>query len=505
MFDENNESVISLKSNLIRMLLFGVVSALAAFIRFSLPGIEGGVSDPREIIALIGIAFLSHGIYAIGLGFLAALGGPYDNLLTTIIMHVTALPLAWVFLKIVKKRIKSLPIFGGVWFFFVLLLYVFVFSLLFIFSELLLGHIDFSSTVQVFKSFVVGVRFEAILTATITAMAIAMIFLSTREKESLRVAFEALEESEKRFKNLAEELPIAVFEADRNIQVTYANRNALESFGYSADEISRGLNGFELFVPEDRDRLRQNISDRIQGKVSEVNEYQALRKNGSTFSVMSHSNQIIQNGKVVGIRGFVVDISERKQAAEKHLQSIEQAAEQLEYQAHHHPLTGLPNRLLLYARLEHSIQHVKREGKRGSVLFLDLDNFKNINDSWGHNAGDIVLKEVARRLQEHSREVDTVAHLSGDEFVIVLQSTHSIRDTVVRAQQILENLHKPFIYGEEDLNVTVSIGIAEFSGDDNNIEDLLRNADTAMYKAKENGKDCYQIYSPNLADTAVED
>ncbi len=493
MFDENNEPIISFKSNLIRMVLFGIASASAAFIRFSIPGIEGGVSDPREIIALIGIVFLSHGIYAIGLGFLAALGGPYDNLLTTIIMHITALPLAWIFLKNVKNRIKSLPIFGGIWFSFVLFLYLLVFSFSFILSELLLGHIDFSSTVHVFKTFVVGVRFEAILTATITAMAITMIFLSTREKESLRVAFEALEESEKRFKNLAEELPIAVFEADLDMQVTYANRNALETFGYSVDEILSGLNGFELFVLEDRDRLIQNISDRILGKVSEANEYQALRKNGSTFSVMSHSKQIIQDGKVVGIRGFVVDITERKQAAEQH-----------EYQAHHHPLTGLPNRLLLYARLEHSIQHVKREGTRGSVLFLDLDNFKNINDSWGHNAGDIVLKEVAKRLQGHSREVDTVAHLSGDEFIIVLQSTHSIQDTIVRAQQILKDLQKPIIFGAEELNVSVSIGIAEFFGDDNNIEDLLRNADAAMYKAKENGKNCYQLYSPIFADTAIE-
>ena len=486
------------------MVLFGAAAALAAFITFSIPGVEGGVSDPREIIALIGIVYLSHGIYAVGLGFLAALGGPYDNLLTTIIMHVTAIPLAWIFLKIIKTRIKTLPAFGGIWFFFILVLYVSVFSSSFVVSELLLGHIEFSNVVQVFKSFVVGVKFEAILTATITALTLTMIFVLKREKESLRVAFEVLQESEKRFKDLADELPVAVFETDLNIQVTYVNRKTVEIFGYSAEEMLGGLNGLELFIPEDRDRVKQNVSGRIQGETSEVNEYQALRKDGSTFTIMSYSNQIIRDGKVAGVRGFLVDITEREQVAEKHLQSITQAAEQHEYQAHHNPLTGLPNRLLLYARLEHSIQHVKREGKRGAVLFLDLDDFKKINDSWGHSAGDMVLKEVARRLQEHSREVDTVAHLSGDEFIIVLQSAHSVRDAEVRAQQILETLCKPISYGQKELNVSVSIGIVEFDGDCDSIEDLLKHADVAMYKAKESGKNCYQVYYSNLTNVAVE-
>jgi diguanylate cyclase (GGDEF)-like protein/PAS domain S-box-containing protein len=184
--------------------------------------------------------------------------------------------------------------------------------------------------------------------------------------------------------------------------------------------------------------------------------------------------------------------------------SIRKVTEQLEYQAHHHPLTGLPNRVMLHIRLEHSIQHAKRERERGAVLFLDLDNFKKINDSLGHGAGDEVLKEVALRLQQHSREVDTVSHLSGDEFVVILQRINSINDALIRAQQILDSLQEPFNIGEYELYISASIGITEFSGESDSIEGLLKNADTAMYKAKEGGKNCYHLYSPDLTDTALE-
>ncbi len=184
--------------------------------------------------------------------------------------------------------------------------------------------------------------------------------------------------------------------------------------------------------------------------------------------------------------------------------SLVAVTERLEYQAHHHPLTGLPNRLLLYARLEHSIQHAKRERDRGAVMFLDLDNFKKINDSLGHDAGDEVLNEVARRLQEHSRNVDTVSHLGGDEFVVVLQTIHSVQGARIRAQQILDSLQKPFYVGEYELYVSGSIGIVEFDGNYENIENLLKNADTAMYKAKENGKNCFQLYSPDFTEAVIE-
>jgi len=183
---------------------------------------------------------------------------------------------------------------------------------------------------------------------------------------------------------------------------------------------------------------------------------------------------------------------------------IKEAAEQLKYQVHHHPLTGLPNRLLLYARLEHSIQHVARQGTRGAVMFLDLDHFKKINDSLGHSAGDAVLVEVARRLQKDSRNVDTVAHLSGDEFVIVLQAIRTVQDAKNRAQQILESLRLPFVVDGYEIHISGSIGITEFTAAEEKVETVLKNADAAMYKAKEYGKNCYQFYQSEFNQKAIE-
>jgi diguanylate cyclase (GGDEF)-like protein/PAS domain S-box-containing protein len=176
---------------------------------------------------------------------------------------------------------------------------------------------------------------------------------------------------------------------------------------------------------------------------------------------------------------------------------------QLKHQAHHHPLTGLPNRLLLGARLEHSLQYAKRDNSRGAVLFLDLDDFKKINDSLGHSAGDSVLKIVAERLQEQRREIDTVAHISGDEFVIVMQKIHSVDDAILKADQILSSMQQPFAVDGYELFIGCSVGIVEFDSGCDGMEDLLKKADAAMYKAKAEGKNCYQLYESKFTDAAL--
>jgi diguanylate cyclase (GGDEF)-like protein/PAS domain S-box-containing protein len=221
-------------------------------------------------------------------------------------------------------------------------------------------------------------------------------------------------------------------------------------------------------------------------------EWNHLSKNGDIIPVEISATAVPTDEGTV-VHGIMRDISARQQATE-----------QLDYLAHHHPLTGLPNRLLLSARLEHSIQYAKREDLHGAVLFLDLDNFKKINDSLGHSAGDEILKTVAERLQEHIRDVDTVAHLSGDEFVIILQSIHTVQDARSRAQQIINGMQHPFTVDGYELFTSCSIGIVEFDGTCNSMEDLLKNADAAMYEAKENGKNGYQLYSAQLTESAME-
>ncbi len=218
------------------------------------------------------------------------------------------------------------------------------------------------------------------------------------------------------------------------------------------------------------------------------------RKNGDVYPEWLTINAIHdESGQLSNYVAVCSDISTTKKAMEA-----------LEHQAHHHPLTKLPNRLLLHARLKHSIQKALRERQQGAVFYLDLDNFKNVNDSLGHTAGDQVLLEVAKRLQEKARETDTVAHLSGDEFVVVMDRLESSLDAVNCAGQILEKLQDPIHIQEYQLYLSASLGITVFPQDGTTVENLLKNSDAAMYKAKEAGKNRYHIYSPELTEAALE-
>ena len=184
--------------------------------------------------------------------------------------------------------------------------------------------------------------------------------------------------------------------------------------------------------------------------------------------------------------------------------AMNDVVKQLDYQAHHHTVTSLPNRRLLRARLTHSIQVACRENHQGAMFYLDLDNFKHINDSLGHDIGDKVLVEVAHRLQQHTREVDTVAHIGGDEFAIVSHHISNVNDATMRAKQLLERLHQSIVVDGHELFLSGSIGVAIFPDDGDDFATLWKNADVAMYKAKESGKNGYCFYSQNLTDVAIE-
>lgn len=184
--------------------------------------------------------------------------------------------------------------------------------------------------------------------------------------------------------------------------------------------------------------------------------------------------------------------------------AMNKIVKQLDYQAHHHTVTDLPNRRLLHTRLTHSLQLAVRENNQGAVLYLDLDNFKHINDSLGHDVGDSVLLEVAARLQQHSHDVDTVAHLGGDEFVIIQSPIRSSNDATECARNLLKCLQQPIFVGGHEFFITASVGIAIFPDDGDSVETLIKNADAAMYQAKEGGKNNYHFYSQDLTELACE-
>ncbi|MGD8573582.1 MAG: EAL domain-containing protein [Gammaproteobacteria bacterium] len=190
------------------------------------------------------------------------------------------------------------------------------------------------------------------------------------------------------------------------------------------------------------------------------------------------------NGEITHFVATGKDITDRIKVQEK-----------LEFLAHHDPVTRLPNRVLLLDRLEQAVIRARRERSGVAVLFLDLDGFKAINDTVGHHAGDRFLTEVARRLQRCVREEDTVARLGGDEFAILLEGAHSHNAIETVTRKVLDDLAAPLILDDRELYATASIGISRFPRDGDDVHTLLRKADTAMYQAKETGKNTFTFYS----------
>jgi diguanylate cyclase (GGDEF)-like protein len=179
-------------------------------------------------------------------------------------------------------------------------------------------------------------------------------------------------------------------------------------------------------------------------------------------------------------------------------------AQQLEYSAQHDVLTGLPNRLLLNDRVGQAIALALRHSKKVAVLFLDLDGFKHINDSLGHPMGDRLLQSIAQRLVDCVRASDTVSRQGGDEFVVLLSEVEESKDAADMARRMLQATAEPHSVGQHDLHVTVNIGVSVYPDDGGDAETLIKNADTAMYQAKENGRQSCQFFKPAMNVRAVE-
>ncbi len=184
--------------------------------------------------------------------------------------------------------------------------------------------------------------------------------------------------------------------------------------------------------------------------------------------------------------------------------ALKEKTDRLDHLAHHDPLTGLPNRLLFFDRLKHSIRQARRQQRSLALLFLDLDQFKQINDTYGHGVGDELLKEVAKRLRRAIRETDTIARIGGDEFAVIMESLNEPAGVVVGVQHITRALKEPFEIPGHQFSITLSIGISIFPQDGADAQTLLRNADTAMFRAKAAGRNTYQLYDEEMTRETVE-
>ena len=298
--------------------------------------------------------------------------------------------------------------------------------------------------------------------------------------------------SEDRFQAMAQNAAELVAIVDERGIVTYVSQSAQATIGRPEDEVL-GSHILTLIDREDRPRAEALLSEILQypGKVA-TSDLLLLHGSGASRQFELVWNNLLSNASVKGIVVNGRDVTERK--------ALE---DELAHQAFHDPLTSLANRALFRNRVEHALARSARDKGPVAVMFLDLDNFKTINDSLGHAAGDLVLFEVARRLRECLRPGDTAARLGGDEFGILLEP-ETVHDMRAVAERILASLVPAFSVQQKEVVIRASIGIAVSGGPDESAEEILRNADVAMYAAKAHGKSRYEVFEPRMHASAVE-
>lgn len=239
----------------------------------------------------------------------------------------------------------------------------------------------------------------------------------------------------------------------------------------------------ELAIPKQR-----LIAEQVQKLVAIQKEQALTALNNEQSSYTNARNLMLLLGSLATILGLIIAIFV--------IRHVTRLAKQLEYQALHDELTGLPNRLLFKDRVKSSLLRGQRQSISFSVILIDLDRFKAVNDSLGHNVGDLLLQEVARRLKSNVRKVDTVARLGGDEFVIVLESLNH-DETLQFADKLVSSINEPFLLAGHDIEVGVSMGIASYPEQGQDCSTLINRADVAMYEAKRNNK-AYTCYTDKM-------
>lgn len=249
--------------------------------------------------------------------------------------------------------------------------------------------------------------------------------------------------------------------------------------------------GLSVFQGEWLEKVQTALNEIVDKGISRDLEVQMTTHSGNQKWIRLIGSSTQENTKTSQIRGSIQDITAQKMAEE-----------QVQWLAHYDLLTQLPNRTLLNDRIKYAISIAYRSQKPIALLFLDLDHFKNINDSIGHSIGDELLIQVSKRMQSIVRDEDTLARQGGDEFIIVLPGTDANGAAHV-AEKIIDAVSQPYHIQHHELSITPSIGIALYPLDGNNAEALFRSADSAMYRAKHDGRNCYRFVTPELQERSV--
>ena len=348
---------------------------------------------------------------------------------------------------------------------------------------------------------------ELILHALIAGAALllaAAVIMARRSMQRTELAEAALRESEERLRLVANNVPALISYVDREQRYRFSNRTYDDWFGI-AHERMHGRTVAEVFGEEAYGRMRPDIERCMAGESVEFefNTAEGGKRRTLQVACVPHLGA---EGEVLGFYMLANDVSALKRAQEElrvAAVQLQRDAQRLEFLAHHDTLTGLPNRAMFADRAREAVAHARRHDKTAAFLFLDMDNFKQVNDRLGHEVGDNLLKVMASRLRASVRGDDFIARIGGDEFCVLLQDIAEPREAAAVAQKLLLELGKPYRVGDHDISSGASIGIACVPQDGDEANMLLRLADHAMYRAKELGRNGYQFFSGILNDDAA--
>ncbi len=307
-----------------------------------------------------------------------------------------------------------------------------------------------------------------------------------------RKATQELEEISRNYALIFNSAADGICGVDSSGRVSFVNPAGLEMLGYTREDMigKPTTDFFSLSIPGD-EGVDENIYPFRDAIEKEKNfHYDALRlvkKDGTSFTVDCRVAPMRKGEEVIGCVMIFLDVTDRQEAAEF-----------IRHMANHDSLTNLPNRNFFLKRLPQAISLSRREHRLLSLLFIDLDRFKPVNDRFGHSVGDKVLQVVAGRLEKMLRSSDSVCRLGGDEFVILLESTKSVQGAEEVARKAIEVLNQVIEVDDHECNVGASIGISIYPHDCNDSETMLKHADIAMYRAKKNGRDRYEIYNNGM-------
>lgn len=310
-----------------------------------------------------------------------------------------------------------------------------------------------------------------------------------------KTAKQALLDAEERYRSIFEHAIEGIFQTSSSGQYLRVNPSLAKIYGYaSPDELIQCLNNIQQQLYVDPGRRDEFVLAMTTYGVVHNFESQVYKKDGRIIWISENARCVRDSeNELLYFEGSVKEITDSKNYAQ-----------QIQYQATHDDLTGLPNRSLLSDRMQHCMNFAERYGCKMAVAFVDLDQFKLVNDSMGHHIGDQLLINMARRLVGCIRESDIVLRLGGDEFVVLLTNIHKVEDITHSMQRILASIAEPCVIDKMEFVVSCSIGIGLYPDDGKDPSTLLKHSDSAMYKAKQNGRNNFQFFTPDLNHLLIE-